>query len=130
MSNPNDHSFEACQEIADEQGWNDESLLGMLIGWLEQNVHCEQVRAQLRANADEENALAETEPEPEWEVIVGNIGTVYSGPDEELAKIKYESYVEDSGLNSGRAAGENVVLMCDGEIVQEYIGDLHRGEED
>ena len=59
-----------------------------------------------------------------WEVIVGNIGTVYSGDDEAVARRKFASYKRDSELECGRAVGESVVLMRDGEIVQEYVGSI------
>ena len=57
-----------------------------------------------------------------WEVIVGNIGTVYSGPSGAIARQKYGDYQDMSQDNYGRASGESVVLMCNGEPVKEYAG--------
>ncbi len=59
-----------------------------------------------------------------FQVIVGNIGTVYSGDDYEVARAKYESYVTDSREGYGRAGGEDVVLMADDEIEREHHGRL------
>ena len=57
------------------------------------------------------------EPSTEWEVVVGNVGTVYSGPSEEEARAVYSEYEMGRG---GRATGEPVTMMHDGEIVEEY----------
>jgi len=61
------------------------------------------------------NAMTEA-----YEVIVGNIGTVYSGDDMAEAKSTYESYVADSKADYGRAGGEDVTLMVDGEPDSDY----------
>lgn len=66
--------------------------------------------------------------ESTWEVIVGNIGTVYSGPDEDEARRRFRDYCHDAKADIGRAAGEQVTLMQDGEIVTEQDATL--GEED
>ncbi len=58
-----------------------------------------------------------------YEVTVGNIGTVYSGEDEVLARNTYEAYVGASRDRVGRAAGEPVTLTCDGEVAREFAGD-------
>lgn len=55
-----------------------------------------------------------------WEVIVGNVGTVYSGS-EDLARVAYAQYVEYSEAPTGRCSGEAVTLMHDGEPVQEFV---------
>jgi hypothetical protein len=60
------------------------------------------------------------EPSTEWEVIVGNVGTVYSGPNEDEARSVYSEYEMGRG---GRATGEPITLMHDGEIVEEYPGE-------
>ena len=65
----------------------------------------------------------------QWEVIVGNIGSVYAGNDEGNARRKFDSYVKDSVNDYGRAAGENVTLMRDNEIVSEHIGTIATKEE-
>jgi len=57
-----------------------------------------------------------------FEVVVGNIGTVYSGNNFMQAQTKYTNYVELSRLNSGRASGEAVTLFHNGNIRSEYQG--------
>lgn len=61
-----------------------------------------------------------------FEVIVSNIGTVYSGNNYMQAMAKFSSYVKNSKANYGRAAGENVVSLHNGEIKREYVGTLTR----
>jgi hypothetical protein len=65
-----------------------------------------------------------------YEVIVGNIGTVYRGGDVEEATALYVDYTDQSEMKSGRASGEDIVLMGDGEIILEYIGRLNMGGSD
>ena len=60
--------------------------------------------------------------EPVFELVVGNIGTVYSGNNIMVAEQKFFSYVKDSKANYGRAAGEPVVLFHRGQIRREYQG--------
>ena len=55
-----------------------------------------------------------------YEVIVGNIGTIYDGHDETEARRIYAVYLAQSQANYGRAAGESVTLMQNGEPLQEY----------
>lgn len=57
----------------------------------------------------------------EWEVNVGNVGTVYVGDDEVLARRKYGLYVQLSSDGEGRAAHEPVTLLVDGEPIAEHI---------
>lgn len=57
-----------------------------------------------------------------YELIVGNIGTVYSGNNKADALGKFSLYKGQSIGNYGRAAGENVTLMRDGEPWMEYFG--------
>lgn len=57
---------------------------------------------------------------PYYEVIVGNIGTVYNGRDEKEARKDFATYMQQSIDNYGRAGRESVVLMKDGEIIEEY----------
>ena len=54
-----------------------------------------------------------------YEVIVGNIGKVCHTDDELTARVAYSEYAEMSDNNVGRAAGESVILMKDGEIVMQ-----------
>lgn len=63
-----------------------------------------------------------------YQVIVGNIGTVYSGGDEHAAQMHYSEYVNQSAGNYGRASGEPVTLMENGEPVHEYCGDVREIE--
>ena len=57
-----------------------------------------------------------------YEVIVGNVGRVWEGTNVRDARFCARQYVDYSKRNTGRAAGESVVLMKDGEILEEYRG--------
>jgi RNA-splicing ligase RtcB len=59
-----------------------------------------------------------------FEVVVGNIGTVYSGNNFMQAQTKYSTYVKQSHDEYGRAAGEPVTLFHNGDIRSEYAGTL------
>lgn len=61
-------------------------------------------------------------PHDGYEVIVGNIGTVYSGNIIAEATRKYTTYVQQSRSGRGRAGGESVILMKDGEPIKEHFG--------
>ena len=50
------------------------------------------------------------------EVIVGNIGTVYSGNSLFEAMRAYKHYRELSEFGTGRAGGESVVRLSDGQV--------------
>ena len=65
-------------------------------------------------------SLSPVRPNARHEVIVGNIGTVYDGPSEIKALAKYDTYVNQSRDNYGRAAGESVTMLTNGEISREY----------
>jgi hypothetical protein len=54
------------------------------------------------------------------DVIVGNIGTVYSGSNRAIAILLFIDYVAASKGGVGRAGDEDVTLMEDGEVLQEY----------
>jgi len=56
-----------------------------------------------------------------FEVVVGNIGTVFVGSERE-AKIKFNVYMAQSIGNYGRAGGEDVTMFRNGEIVREFVG--------
>jgi len=56
-----------------------------------------------------------------FSTIVDNIGTVETTDNEAKARKTYACYVGMSIRNDGRAGGECVTLMCDGEIVAEHI---------
>jgi hypothetical protein len=57
-----------------------------------------------------------------FQVIVGNVGTVYDGDDEAQAIVEHSQYCVSSRVSSGRCAGESVVLMKDGDIEKEHQG--------
>lgn len=55
-----------------------------------------------------------------YQVIVGNIGTVYSGNDDVEACKIFGEYVEQSESGIGRAGNESVTLMDNDEIALEH----------
>lgn len=55
-----------------------------------------------------------------YEVVVGNVGTVHRSAKGREAELDFEAWVEVSKLEVGRAAGEPVTLFKDGEPVREY----------
>ena len=55
-----------------------------------------------------------------FQVIVGNIGTVYDGDDYNEAMKNYNEYSEQSKQQYGRAAGEPVTLWIEGEPALEF----------
>lgn len=57
-----------------------------------------------------------------YQVVVSNIGTVYDGQNLQDARFNARQYVDQSKRASGRAAGESVTILTDGEIIEEYIG--------
>jgi len=59
-----------------------------------------------------------------YEVVVGNVGSVYSGQDMASGLRKFSDYVNASKAEVGRAGGESVTLLCDGEIIKEYVGTI------
>lgn len=77
------------------------------------------LRNRIRVVAETLEKLAKNDA---WEVIVSNIGKVYSGNDPRKAKETYDYYIELSQDPRGRAGGEDVVLMHNGEIYDEYFG--------
>lgn len=68
--------------------------------------------------------------ENEFELIVGNIGTVYSGNSRTEVDKYFAEYVQQSKSGIGRASGENVTLMQNDEPVNEFVGALARNEAD
>lgn len=60
-----------------------------------------------------------------WEVVVGNLGVVYEDYNLFWANSYFNTYVGQSRRGEGRVAGENVTLLCDGEIMKEHIGELN-----
>jgi hypothetical protein len=53
-------------------------------------------------------------------VSVGNIGSVYSGNDQNKAVEIFDCYVEMSEKSYGRASGEEVTMFEDDEIVNNF----------
>ncbi len=64
-------------------------------------------------------------PKSAYAVIVGNVGTVYSGSSLKEAKRLYKMYVQKSVDGDGRAGGESVSLLDEkvGEMLMEHFGE-------
>ena len=60
--------------------------------------------------------------ENRYQVICGNIGTVYDGNDMIEANRTYGEYKRQSTDGHGRAAGESVTLMDNNEPKHEHFG--------
>jgi len=58
---------------------------------------------------------------PSWEVIVGNIGSVYRGCDETYSRETFATYKQQSIDDYGRGGSEQVHLMEDDEMDSSYI---------
>lgn len=65
-----------------------------------------------------------------YTVNVGNIGQVYSGNSRAEAFKHFAEYVSQSKTNYGRAAGEDVVIMLNGQPLREHIGSLSQTARD
>jgi hypothetical protein len=65
-------------------------------------------------------------------VIVSNIGHVYDkwNSTHDDAKVVYEAIVYQSQQGFGRAAGEDVTLLMNGEIYCEHVGYNNMQDED
>jgi hypothetical protein len=59
-----------------------------------------------------------------YEVVVGNIGTVYKGASKKQAWKDYEDYIKQSKSERGRASGEDVTILLDGEIFRTNTGKI------
>jgi len=57
-----------------------------------------------------------------YDVVVGNVGTVHTGPDMRAAVLCYNTYVDRSKTGHGRCANESVYLMEDGNPIMEHQG--------
>ena len=57
-----------------------------------------------------------------FEVVVGNIGIVYSGNNFMVASCEFNSYVEQAKGDTGCAAGETVTMFHNGKIRREWLG--------
>jgi len=65
-----------------------------------------------------------------YTVHVGNIGQVHSGQNRAEAFLHFAEYVSQSKTNYGRAAGEDVVIMLNGQPLREHIGTLSQSRQD
>jgi hypothetical protein len=63
------------------------------------------------------------------EVVVGNIGTIHSGYHQPTAEQHYNNYVAQSKSGSGRAGGESVTHLKNGNVHREHIGSNERTED-
>jgi hypothetical protein len=64
---------------------------------------------------------------PNYEVIVGNVGSVYHGKNRRKALKIHRFYVVSSQEHTGsRCYGEDVILLTDGEIETEHTGHLNK----
>ena len=61
----------------------------------------------------------------DFEVVVGNIGNVYTGTNQEDARDTFAEYKKQSKSGKGRAAGEDVTLFKDGEPIDEWHPTSH-----
>ncbi len=62
---------------------------------------------------------------PVYEVIVGNVGSVYQGKSRVKALATYVAYVVINQEHDGaRCYGEDVTLLIDGKIDREHTGHL------
>ena len=61
-----------------------------------------------------------------YTVNVGNIGNI-DAPTRKAAEITYREYCQQSRLGYGRASGETVTLLVDGESVKEYSPTPRKG---
>ena len=57
-----------------------------------------------------------------YQVVVGNIGTVYEGISVIESYRTFHDYVRISKEGVGRAGGESVTRFRDGEIINEHVG--------
>ena len=59
---------------------------------------------------------------------MGNIGSVYRGGDDHKAEAAFVEYSEQSAIDYGRAAGEDVTWLKNGEIHKEFEGSISKKE--
>lgn len=75
---------------------------------------------------NKEFSVAKKETPKYYAVVVGNLGTVYAGEDETVAKGAFNEYVKNSKNGYGRAADEDVTLFVNGEIEDEFEGRISK----
>lgn len=60
---------------------------------------------------------------PTWfEVVVGDIGSVYRGADEAEAESLFKIYAALSAEGASRAGDQSVVLLRDGDVERSFVG--------
>ncbi len=64
------------------------------------------------------------------EIIVGNIGSVYRGHDDDEAQYHFDEYKRQSESEHGRAGSEDVVWLQNDEIYKEFRGKLSQTNQD
>ena len=57
-----------------------------------------------------------------FQVIVGNVGTVYDSDNERNALFCARTYIDRSKNRTGRVSGEPVTVFDSGEIIIDYPG--------
>ncbi len=76
-----------------------------------------------KADGAKHRLIKESEGTVEITLSVGNVGNIdFSSEGLKKAKSAFNQYVEQSKNGYGRVAGEDVSLMVDGEIEEEYSG--------
>jgi len=66
-----------------------------------------------------------------YEVIVGNIGSVYCGNRLKEAETHFREYKRQSIAGFGRAGGESIIILVGSkDIYREFIGTVDREPED
>lgn len=63
-----------------------------------------------------------------FDVIVGNVGLVYSGDHYDRAVEMFMHYAEQSQTHTGRAADQLVMLMKDGHCIRSYEPEMEETE--
>lgn len=64
-----------------------------------------------------------------YQIVISNIGTVWTGENGFTARTEYGQYVALSEEAYGRMAGENVTLFQNREPLFEHAGYLHAHDE-
>lgn len=59
-----------------------------------------------------------------YEVVVGNIGTVYTGRSQKIANETFETYRKNSINGVGRGGYEDVILLHGGEPEKEHFAEV------
>ena len=65
-----------------------------------------------------------------YQVVVGNVGTVYDGNNVREAMRVYRTYRVESMFGKGRASGEQVTLFEDGDIRRLHLFDALKESEE